>query len=222
MPVAVGVMADSYNKPAAGGWQALLYDYWDGANAVAGSPLATTNGLVPSTIPVSTVTADGFLLSSTQSIANTNTLINGVAVVVKCVGLAPGSATILAQRIYTGGWILGVKIDWASPPNYLHCPMDAGGGGTGIAPIDRDVARSLTTGVVGVYASGKDGVNVATRIVPDDGPGLYERATFTGTGPASINLQLTNAAYNLRYQLIGLTTGRPSAELMAALVAAFA
>ena len=102
MPSTIGIVGGSVSPGGPTDWRSLVYDYWSVDDAVASTNLASGKGAVAHVLPVNTVTADGFNLSSSPTFTDSSASIQGVATVVKCVGLNSGTGNTLITRNYSG------------------------------------------------------------------------------------------------------------------------
>lgn len=195
-------------------WRTLVQDYWIKDSAVASTPLASANGILPniSVNTVDTVDADGFTLTGDASFTIDQAQ-GGVFGIVKCVGLSPGAGTSGASKAGAGGWKVGFAWDWVTPPNYLF-------GATSSVPNlsvpAKNVGRALATGDIGVYVSGKENSAASIIFLPDTaGAEEYSFNSFnTNSGQGNLVPQTITigslASRNLRWVAIGLISGLPT------------
>lgn len=193
-----------------------LVDYWIQEDAKTGQDLASAKGVVELGLPISTVTAAGFQMSSNVSWPHTSTDIMGVVVAIQCTALNTGTPLGGVVRWLTAGWATGFRFDWAQPPNYANTVLNLTTLGS---PNDRDVDRALLPGDTGVYAAGIEGTQTRFCAWPDrSGPGVYETSDFSDIRtPVSIDINGMDGT-GLRYKMVGLLSGRPTAEFFDELV----
>lgn len=194
---------------------AEVYDYWIVDDAASSTNLPSARGLLPD-LPVDTVDSDGFYLTATQTITTgLDSDMKGVFTVCKAVGLSPGNQIPgIASLSFSGGWLIDVRTNWVQPPTYTYSMRSM----STRAGVSASLDRALESGETGAWASGVDGTDARTIIIPDDS----ETEVFTGTGfngsgtPTSLKVGSLreNGSTNLRYKVVGVLTGRPTTTLM--------